>query len=420
MDLRLPYHFFLFLLAAVIVSPMLPYKWRSNKKLPKYPVIIIPGDAGSQLEANLTGKPFVVHYICEKQSSDFFDLWLNLELFVPLVIDCWVDNMMLVFNSTTGLSSNMPGVEIRVPGYGGTNTIEWLDKSKASTGMYFFTVVDKMVSWGYSRGKNVMGAPFDWRKSPNELYLYFDLLKATIETTYRYSGHTKVIILAHSMGNPLMLYFYNHIVDQEWKDKYIESHVSLAAPWGGSMQIVRLFASGYNMNYYRVILPPSKLRAMQRSFTSSAFLFPSTAVWNDTDILASANGKNYTVANVEEFFTDINYLTGWQQYKVAGQLNGNLDAPGVKLHCLYGTGIDTPEIFTWSRGYFPDYPPNILNGDGDGTVNRKSAEVCMRWNERNNGGKPVTIHEIPGAEHMEILHNPTAIEIVRKAIFGLL
>lgn len=76
-----------------------------------------------------------------------------------------------------------------------------------------------------------------------------------------------------------MLYFYHNYVDQvrteterfqaktvvqAWKDKYIKSHVSLAAPWGGAMQIVKLYASGYNMNYYRVILPPNKLRTMQR------------------------------------------------------------------------------------------------------------------------------------------------------------
>ncbi|KAJ1373367.1 hypothetical protein KIN20_035744 [Parelaphostrongylus tenuis] len=403
------------------IAFVLPYTWKSIKKSsPKHPVILIPGDGGSQLEANLTGKPTVVHYICDRKTNDYFDLWLNLELFAPVIIDCWVDNMMLVFNSTTGMSSNMPGVDIRVPGFGGTSSIEWLDKSKASPGLYFFSLVEQMVSWGYSRGKNVMGAPFDWRKSPNELYLYFDLLKTTIETTYRYNGHMKVITLGHSMGNPIMLYFFNHIVDQAWKDKYIESHISLAAPWGGSMQIVRLFASGYNMNYYRILLPPSKLRGMQRSFTSSAFLFPSTAVWNNTDILASTIYKNYTLANVEEFFNDVQYPIGWEQYKVASQLNGNLSAPGVKLHCLYGTGIETPKQFTWSKGYFPDYPPSVSYEDGDGTVNLRSAEVCRRWNTTNNQGKPVTVHEVVGAEHMAILQMPVAIEIVRKAIFGLL
>ncbi|PIO68094.1 Lecithin:cholesterol acyltransferase [Teladorsagia circumcincta] len=277
-----------------------------------------------------------------------------------------------------------------------------------------------MVSWGYRRGKTVIGAPFDWRKSPNELHLYFDLLKTTIETAYRYNDNAKVITLGHSMGNPVALYFFNNFVDQAWKDKFIQSHISLAGPWGGSMQVLRLFASGYNMNYFRVILPPSRLRGMQRSFTSSAFLFPSKAVWNDSEILASTFEKNYTLANVQEFFHDIDYPIGWEQYKVASQLNGNLEAPGVKIHCLYGIGIDTAEQFNWAKGYFPDYQPYVMYGDGDGTVNRKSAEVCLGWNKANNHGKPVTVHAIPNAEHMGILQSPPAIEIVRKALYDLL
>ncbi|RCN34756.1 Lecithin:cholesterol acyltransferase [Ancylostoma caninum] len=382
--------------STIVVESMSPFVRRRFKEKPKHPVILIPGDGGSQLEANLTGKPSVVHYICSKQTADYFDLWLNLELFTPLVIDCWVDNMMLVFNATTGLSSNMPGVDIRVPGFGGTSSIEWLDKSKASPGSYFSALVSMMTTWGYQSGKSVQ----------DELHLYFDLLKVTIESTYRWHGNKKVITLGHSMGNPMMLYFYNNIVNQDWKDKYIESHVSLAAPWGGAMQIVRLFASGYNMNYYRVFLPPSTLRPMLRSFSSSAFLFPSVAVWNTSEILASTDTKNYTLANVEEFFQDINYPLGWDQYKVAAQMNGNLDPPGVKVHCIYGTGIATPERFSWAKGYFPDYPPSIVFGDGDGTVNRRSAEV--------------TTHELPGAEHMAIMQNPAAIELVRKAIYDLL
>uniref|UniRef100_A0A0M3I426 Innexin n=1 Tax=Ascaris lumbricoides TaxID=6252 RepID=A0A0M3I426_ASCLU len=64
-----------------------------SPKEPGYPVILVPGDGGSQIEANLTGKPDVVHYFCERKTKDFFDLWLNLQLLAPGVMDCWVDNM---------------------------------------------------------------------------------------------------------------------------------------------------------------------------------------------------------------------------------------------------------------------------------------------------------------------------------------
>ncbi|CAI5439503.1 unnamed protein product [Caenorhabditis angaria] len=391
--------------------------WRfGGGKQAGLPVVLVPGDGGSQLESNLTGKPSVVHYVCAKQTADYFDLWLNLQLFTPLVIDCWADNMQLVYNTTTGLSDNMPGVKTRVVGFGTTESVEWLDKSKASQGRYFFDIVDAMVSWGYKRGKNIVGAPFDWRKSPNELNDYLIQLKSLIENTYRWNDNQKVVILGHSMGNPLSLYFLQNYVDQAWKDKYIASFVSLAAPWAGSMQIVRLFASGYNMNYYRVVLPPSKLRGMQRSFTSSAFLFPSPVSWLPFEVLAETADKNYTVSNIQEFFTDINYETGWEQYKQSARLNGNVTSPGVPVHCIYGTGVPTPERFKWDKGYFPDYPPTEYYGDGDGTVNLRSARFCQTWKDKNNG-KDVTTHEVFQADHMAILKHPNTIELVRKAIY---
>lgn len=54
--------------------------------------VTVPGDLGNQLEAKLD-KPSVVHYICYKKTDTFFTLWLNLELLVPVAIDCWIDNI---------------------------------------------------------------------------------------------------------------------------------------------------------------------------------------------------------------------------------------------------------------------------------------------------------------------------------------
>lgn len=51
--------------------------------------LLVPGDGGSQLEAKLN-KSDIVHYICQKTTADYFSLWLNIELLVPIVIDCWV------------------------------------------------------------------------------------------------------------------------------------------------------------------------------------------------------------------------------------------------------------------------------------------------------------------------------------------
>lgn len=132
------------------------------------PVVLIPGDGGCQLEAQLN-KTNVVHYICQKTTKDFFNIWLNMELLVPVVIDCWIDNIKLIYDNVTRTTRNPDGVEIRVPGWAGTETVEWLDPSHASTGSYFTDVANTLVQLGHVRNSTMRGAPYDFRKAPSKL-----------------------------------------------------------------------------------------------------------------------------------------------------------------------------------------------------------------------------------------------------------
>lgn len=135
-----------------------------------HPVIFIPGDGGSQVEAKLN-KTSVVHYICEKTTKDYFNIWLNMELLVPLVIDCWIDNIKLTYNNDTRTTSNAEGVDIRIPGFGSSETVEWIDPSHASTGSYFNSIGNILVSLGYRRNSSIKGAPYDFRKAPSKFLL---------------------------------------------------------------------------------------------------------------------------------------------------------------------------------------------------------------------------------------------------------
>lgn len=90
----------------------------------------VPGDGGSQVDAKLN-KPSTVHYICDKTTKDWFNLWLNLELLAPLIIDCWTDNAKLHYDNVTRTTSNAPGVQIRIPGWGNPEVVEWIDPSQA-------------------------------------------------------------------------------------------------------------------------------------------------------------------------------------------------------------------------------------------------------------------------------------------------
>lgn len=94
-----------------------------NGKL--HPVVFIPGDGGNQLEAKLN-KSDVVHYICQKTTTDYFNIWLNMELLVPLVIDCWIDNIKLTYDNVTRTTRNPPGVSFL--------HTEFLDQSSVVSG----------------------------------------------------------------------------------------------------------------------------------------------------------------------------------------------------------------------------------------------------------------------------------------------
>lgn len=133
-----------------------------------HPIVFVPGDGGSQVEAKLN-KTSVVHYICEK-TSDYANIWLNIELLVPIVIDCFIDNLKLTYDNTTRTTKNSPGVDIRIPGFGSSEVVEWIDPSHASAGAYFKDIGNILVQdHGYVRNVSLRGAPYDFRKGPSKL-----------------------------------------------------------------------------------------------------------------------------------------------------------------------------------------------------------------------------------------------------------
>lgn len=78
--------------------------------------------------------------------------------------------MRLVYNSTSRTTSNSPGVMTRVPGFGNSSTVEWLDPTERSPTKYFYNIGETLVAkLNYTRGKDLHGAPYDFRKGPSML-----------------------------------------------------------------------------------------------------------------------------------------------------------------------------------------------------------------------------------------------------------
>ena len=124
--------------------------------------LLVPGIAGSQLSAKLD-KPAVPHYYCQRKTDDYFNIWLNLELIVPIAINCWVDNVQLQYDNKTRTTSNADGVDIMVTEFGNTSTIEFINPSRIRYTVYFDPIVKSLQEHGYENGLNLFGTPYDFR-----------------------------------------------------------------------------------------------------------------------------------------------------------------------------------------------------------------------------------------------------------------
>ena len=62
---------------------------------------------------------------------------------------------------------------MRVPGFGTTDSIEYLDDSAIYKYPYFNKFVKYFEGLGYTKGKDLIGAPFDWRFAPGKNKLEF-------------------------------------------------------------------------------------------------------------------------------------------------------------------------------------------------------------------------------------------------------
>ena len=231
---------------------------------------------------------------------------------------------------------------------------------------------------------------------------YFANLKNLIEEMYNGEG---VTLIAHSMGGLMSLYFLNHVVDQGWKDKYIRAYVPIAVPYGeGAVPVIETLFTG-KLGF--IDLPSQAEEYMQKlitSFESAYWLFARPDVFGD-HVVVETPSKQYTANDYHQLFTDSDYPIGWSKYKPTLEINAKLQDPKVPTYCLYGTNLPTPQKLIFDDN-FSTSAYDIVNGDGDGSVNRISLDVRTRWTDN-----VCTFH---GAEHLEILKEEHPLKTIES------
>ena len=376
------------------------------------PIVLLPGLAGSQLEAKLS-KESSPHYFCYKHLN-WFTIWINVEEFWPYIVDCFAENMMLRYDATSGQFSNASHIEIRAPGFGNTSTIEYLDTDEI-IGKYFWDLLETLTKIGYVRGVSIRGAPYDWRLAPDSLSRlgYFTKLRNLIEETYTKNANTLVTLICHSLGCPTVLYFLNSQVSDNWKKQYINHLVTLGGAWAGSVLTIRSMISG--SNFMIPTIDPLSLRDPERTMASNYFLLPSQEVFEQNTTVVRVGGYDYTLSNLDQLFQHLkipNALSIWSQVK---HLNKGFSHPGVPVYCIYGDSVATGQNLVYSESGFPDKAPTLVTGPGDGSVNLVSLEVCLKWRNSPVGFQHLVIDGKQG-EHVAIINSPQVINSILEVV----
>lgn len=128
---------------------------------------------------------------------------------------------------------------------------------------------------------------------------WFARLKILVRYIYDLNDQTPITFIAHSMGGKMLLIFLQQM-PQTWKDKYISKVITLNTPWGGSVQSIQAMSVGYTFG--STVLAVDSMMQVQRSSPSVIWLMPSEHFWKQNEVLVMTTKKNYTLANINEFF----------------------------------------------------------------------------------------------------------------------
>ena len=408
---------------------------RESEQLKAYhPVVFIPGIVSSGLEV-WAGQKCATKNFRER-------FWGQASMLQKILTDrkCWMKHMSLD-QSTWNDPRN-----IKLRAAQGLSAADFF-----VTGYYVWgKVIEAFAAVGYEENVNMYMASYDWRlpcKIMEDRDKYFTRLRAQIELMYKMNEQHRVVVIGHSMGASVWLYFQSWVTSahqsggnggKDWVEKYIESFVNIGGALLGAPKTLPTVLSGEmrdtaEMGHIGRLLQPSlfpkkDIVGFFRSLGSLPMLFPkdwsrpvfhfnTTGLFNADDALGTLFPQE-----VPE------YMELVSQYYELNAIGKKLSKAGVnpkwwsntllsplarakttKIYCLYGVGKPTEVAYKYSdpphaavdfQNNANGFKNGVLNEDGDGTVPLRSLGlVCASshgWNGTtplNPGGSPVVLKE---------------------------
>ncbi|KAJ5076293.1 group xv phospholipase a2 [Anaeramoeba ignava] len=381
----------------------------NNKGMQLDPIIILPGLGGSRIEAKLENFDSN-HWFC-KENKDWFSTWLNIEVLVPEIIECFNEYFSFEYDPETRYSYDKKGASTRP--ITGSKGLENLDPTLSfiEAIAYFAKMLEKLRTFGYQEGKTLFPITYDWRLSPRNLTELFELVKYTIEYASEINSGSKVHLISHSMGCFISTLFFAQQT-QEWKDRYIATWIPLSPPMGGVMDsLIGLF---YGINFGIPIVTGSEVLSMERTFPSLYFFVPHSPYWTKPVVTTPTKEYYPTLQDIHQLLSDLDFPQSSHDMLDDNWDDGSvLTAPGVPTFFQIGSGLNTPIQIQYSDHLGGDY--NIIQADGDGcTPSEVMTIACEEWPKQQT--QTVECFIWGGAGHGDTVSDDVIIEEVIRIL----
>ena len=366
----------------------------------KSPIIFIPGSFCSLLEVrvNTTLQP-----ICPKSLDNQWTLlWLNVRLWEPEFLPCFHRIIQFVFNSSTNSFENPIGVEVRL--LKNSTTGSFLDGL-----LWEYVGLDKMFyhfikTFNYTDKLNLHSVPYDFRRGTNEsLYEFIRNLKQLIEFTYNRNENQSVHLISHSTGGSMVLFFLSQ-QSQQWKDRFIQTWISLSGNLAGEVDNFEDILRGF--------VSPMIPKEILQTWDFYAWRLPEPFVFGSKRLLIQTTRKNYTSIDIQQFLNDINATDLAQIYPQTASILGDLPAPNVDTYCFYGVNVSTPIAYRIDEKNRLE----TIHGRGDGEQDDTTNMSCQLWNETMSDKYRLICKGFGRISHTRLVGNDQVLNEIDRVI----
>ncbi|KAH7815780.1 putative lysophospholipase III [Monocercomonoides exilis] len=364
------------------------------------PVVLVPGLAGSHLEYR------------NKTGTKWSTLWLDFARTLPGLLPKYIKDIKTHYDpvNETFLSANH--IEVRPVDFGGVKGIKYLDPVVKTVTRMFNTIVKAFKKAGYQTGKNLFGAPYDWRIAHPKTCMengMFANFKDLVEKASNLNNGKKVHLIGHSCGCIFIHTFMTRYVTQDWVDQYVASFISISGPYGGATEAFAHLASPHKWSIPTV--GAKATHEMAKEFGSIFWMLPNKNAYADDTIIATipSIGETITLRNMSHVFTSTNrYLADEALAMTQRYIDRPIKAPHVPVHFIIGRGKKTTKAMQYEGApdsWWHKQGKNII-GDGDGTVPIESLRCALKWKDEQH--EEITLLELKYS-HTGILHKKESI-----------